>query len=128
MVLNEMHIGANQITAPIWCARSEKAWSRASSDCAKLAHPDRHKTKTIMAKQTIIDDLASNIGQLFTQLPDPIAQTPKLKALLNAALNNLDVVSREEFDAQTAVLAKTRKKIDALEQQLEELVAQQQNQ
>ena len=45
------------------------------------------------------------------------------KALLQAALRKLDVVSREEFDAQTEVLARTRAQVEALEQELEALSA-----
>ena len=39
----------------------------------------------------------------------------KVKQILQAQLSKLDVVSREEFDIQTQVLAKTRAKLDALE-------------
>ncbi|MEM0954049.1 MAG: accessory factor UbiK family protein [Pseudomonadota bacterium] len=45
------------------------------------------------------------------------------KALLQAALRKLDVVSREEFDAQTDVLARTRARVEELEQELEALSA-----
>ncbi len=37
------------------------------------------------------------------------------RQLVQSALKKLDFVSREEFDAQTAVLARTRAKIAALE-------------
>ena len=43
------------------------------------------------------------------------------KSLLQSALGKLDVVSREEFDAQTAVLQRTRQRLEALEQQIEAL-------
>lgn len=43
------------------------------------------------------------------------------KALLRSALTRLDVVSREEFDAQTAVLKRTRQRLEALEQQIDAL-------
>ena len=43
------------------------------------------------------------------------------KSLLQSALTRLDVVSREEFDAQTAVLKRTRERLEALEKQLAEL-------
>ena len=41
-----------------------------------------------------------------------------LRALLTAWLARLDVVPRDEFDAQTAVLENTRRKLDALEAEL----------
>ena len=44
-----------------------------------------------------------------------------IRALLQSGLSNLDVVSREEFDAQVAVLQRSREKIDQLEAMLAEL-------
>jgi BMFP domain-containing protein YqiC len=44
-----------------------------------------------------------------------------LKALAQSALTRLDVVSREEFDAQVQILRRTRSKVTALEAELEEL-------
>lgn len=41
--------------------------------------------------------------------------------LLKNAFNKLDLVTREEFDAQTKVLARSRKKIEALEEKVKEL-------
>ena len=42
-------------------------------------------------------------------------------ALMKSKLEELDVVSREEFDIQTGVLAKTRAKLELLEARLAEL-------
>lgn len=44
-----------------------------------------------------------------------------LHALLQSALSKLDLVSREEFEVQKAVLAKTRSRLEALEKRVEEL-------
>jgi BMFP domain-containing protein YqiC len=38
--------------------------------------------------------------------------------ILQTALGKLDLVTREEFEVQKAVLAKTRSKLDALEQRV----------
>lgn len=46
------------------------------------------------------------------------------KALLQAALQRLDVVSREEFDNQAALLARTRARVQTLEQELVQLQEQ----
>ena len=43
------------------------------------------------------------------------------KSVLQAGLGKLDLVTREEFDVQRAVLARTREKLEALERQLAEL-------
>jgi BMFP domain-containing protein YqiC len=40
-----------------------------------------------------------------------------------STFSKLDLVTREEFDAQRAVLLRSREKIDALERQLAELEA-----
>jgi hypothetical protein len=43
------------------------------------------------------------------------------RSVLRASLARLDLVTREEFEVQEAVLAKTREKLEALEARLEEL-------
>ena len=43
------------------------------------------------------------------------------RALAQSAMTKLDVVSREEFDAQAEVLSRTRDKVTELEAELEEL-------
>lgn len=44
-----------------------------------------------------------------------------LQAATNHLFDKFDIVSREEFDAQKAVLARSREKITQLEQKLAEL-------
>ncbi len=44
-----------------------------------------------------------------------------VRAVAQAMLSRMDVVSREEFDAQTEVLARTRDKVTALEEQLAQM-------
>lgn len=43
------------------------------------------------------------------------------KSFFTSALQKLDVVTREEFDVQAAMLARTREKLDAMEKQLIEM-------
>jgi len=45
----------------------------------------------------------------------------KVKTVLQSKLSQLDVVSREEFDVQTQVLARTRAKLDALEKEVADI-------
>ncbi|WFQ78502.1 accessory factor UbiK family protein [Xenorhabdus sp. SF857] len=45
----------------------------------------------------------------------------KLRAVLQSQLSKLDLVNREEFDVQTQVLLRTREKLAAMEQRLNEL-------
>lgn len=69
----------------------------------------------------MIKDLAQRLlDELQTQLPNADQLLPKreLHLALQAALAGLELVTREEFDAQTAVLQRTRQKLEALEQEL----------
>jgi BMFP domain-containing protein YqiC len=43
------------------------------------------------------------------------------RSVLRASLVRLDLVTRQEFEVQEAVLARTREKLEALEARLEEL-------
>jgi len=43
------------------------------------------------------------------------------KSMLQSALARMDLVTREEFDVQLAVLARTREKLEALDARLAEL-------
>lgn len=43
------------------------------------------------------------------------------KSVLQAGLGKLDLVTREEFEVQRAVLARTREKLDAIERSLTDL-------
>jgi BMFP domain-containing protein YqiC len=45
------------------------------------------------------------------------------KSVLQTGLGKLDLVTREEFDVQRAVLARTREKLEALERSLAVLTA-----
>lgn len=44
----------------------------------------------------------------------------QFRAVLESAFDRMDLVTREEFEIQKKVLARTREKLDALEQRLEE--------
>ncbi len=48
----------------------------------------------------------------------------KVKKVIQAQLMKLDLVSREEFDVQTKVLLRTREKLQALEDKLQQLEKQ----
>jgi hypothetical protein len=44
-----------------------------------------------------------------------------VRSLLQATLSKMNLVTREEFDVQSAVLLRTREKLEQLEKQLEQL-------
>ena len=56
-------------------------------------------------------------------LPDSVGQDMKenIRAAIQDALSDLDVVTREEFDIQRKVLMRTRAKLDQLEARLSDL-------
>ena len=65
----------------------------------------------------------SSLFERLTRTDDPVFEQidRNAKSLLQSALTRLDVVSREEFDAQTAVLKRTRERLEALEAQIASL-------
>lgn len=72
----------------------------------------------------MISELAQRISQeLQSALPLLNNLIPKreLQVSLQAVLSRLDLVTREEFDAQAAVLQRTRSKLEALEQRCTEM-------
>lgn len=70
-----------------------------------------------------IEQLAEQITNAIPPGVKNIAENmeEKIKTILQSKLAQLDVVSREEFDIQTQVLARTRAKLDQLEKDIEEL-------
>lgn len=48
-----------------------------------------------------------------------------LKAALNKVLHDMNLVTREEFELQSALLSRTREKLEVLEAQVTELEAEQ---
>ena len=73
-----------------------------------------------------LDDLAQKVaGSLPSGLQVLKEDMERnLRAVLEAALAKMDLVTREEFDVQSAVLARTREKLQRLEAQVVELERQ----
>ncbi len=73
-----------------------------------------------------LDEIAKKLLNLLPISANDIKEDleEKVKMILQSSLSKLDMVSREEFDIQTQVLAKTRAKLEALEKQLEIIVNQ----
>lgn len=66
--------------------------------------------------QQLLDELQQKIPHAEQLLPKR-----ELHIALQSTLARLDLVTREEFDAQAAVLQRTRQKLEQLEQELEKL-------
>ncbi len=73
-----------------------------------------------MDKTPFLDELQSRLTALLAQTPAADLQK-NLKALLTQQFARLELVTREEFDTQSRVLARARAKLDELEQRLAEL-------
>ncbi len=69
-----------------------------------------------------IDDLARRLNDLVPPgLEGTRAELEKnFRSVLQAGLSKLDLVTREEFEVQKAVLRRTREKLEALERQFEQ--------
>lgn len=78
-----------------------------------------------MSRPDFINQLTQQASRLLKDGPD-IQQDieEKIQALVQARLRRMNVVSREEFDAQLAVLNRTRAKLESLESQLTALSEQ----
>jgi len=71
----------------------------------------------------VLDDLAERLSAL---VPDGAKQAradleKNFRAVLQQGLSKLDLVTREEFDVQQQVLARTREKLETLNARLAEL-------
>jgi BMFP domain-containing protein YqiC len=70
----------------------------------------------------ILDDINERLREVLAQ--SPAADLEKnVRAMLNGVFARLDLVTREEFDVQRQVLARTREKLERLEIQLSALEA-----
>jgi BMFP domain-containing protein YqiC len=72
---------------------------------------------------TSLDDLARRLAD---SVPESVRSFGRdlegnFKAVLQAQLSRLDLVSRQEFDVQAALLARTQAMLTALEARLKEL-------
>lgn len=76
-----------------------------------------------MIEPKMLDDLARKLADAVPGGVRDLQQDleKNFHATLQSTFNKLDLVTREEFEVQSAVLARTRSKVDELEQQVAEL-------
>jgi ubiquinone biosynthesis accessory factor UbiK len=73
-----------------------------------------------MAENRLLEEIDRRMRDILAR--SPAADLEKnLRALLQSAFSRLDLVTREEFDVQREVLARTRAKLAELEAKLAEL-------
>lgn len=63
--------------------------------------------------------LAESLPEGLRSMREDLEQN--FRSVLQSRLSRLDLVTREEFDVQEAVLKRTREKLEALERRLDEL-------
>ncbi|HEY3487791.1 MAG TPA: accessory factor UbiK family protein [Gammaproteobacteria bacterium] len=75
-----------------------------------------------MINPQLLNELAQKISNLLPADVTALKQDleKNIRALLQSTFQKLDLVTREEFDVQTAVLARTREKLEALEKRLQD--------
>lgn len=76
----------------------------------------------MLPNQKLLDEIGDKISQVLSQGPARDIEK-NLRALLQGALQKLDLVTREEFDVQQEVLLRTREKLTELESRLAQLEA-----
>ncbi|MFZ6862098.1 accessory factor UbiK family protein [Undibacterium sp. Ji67W] len=76
-----------------------------------------------MNKQNFFEDMQAKINQVLENSPAKDLEK-NVKAMMTQGFSKLDLVTREEFDIQAQVLAKTRAKLEALEVRVAALEAQ----
>lgn len=80
----------------------------------------------MLPPKALFETISTHAGRLLgSENPLPRAEVEaQLKALLQSTFSKLDLVSREEFDSQMVVLARTRARLEALESKVAALEAQ----
>ena len=73
-----------------------------------------------MVNPRMFDELSAKIKDLIANSPARDIEK-NVRAMLASTFSRLDLVTREEFDVQSAVLARTREKLAELETKLAEL-------
>ncbi len=71
---------------------------------------------------SFLNELQDRLHQVMQQSPAKDLER-NVRAMLNQGFAKLDLLTREEFELQAEVLARTRAKLDVLEQRVEELEA-----
>jgi len=75
-----------------------------------------------MDKTNFLNDIQAKINQVLESSPAKDLEK-NMKSMLNQGFSKLDLVTREEFDVQAQVLAKTRVRLELLEARVAELEA-----
>ena len=70
--------------------------------------------------QKMFEEISGKLGQALADSPAKDLEK-NLRAVLQSVFAKLDLVTREDFEVQQAVLLKTREKLEALEARVAEM-------
>ena len=79
-----------------------------------------------MIDPKVFESISAGVTQFMqsrTDLPGQEMVQQQIKQMLQSSFAKLDLVTRDEFDAQAAVLTRTREKLEALEAKVAALEA-----
>ncbi len=92
--------------------------SSGAASRARFGYTRRREEMRLDSKT--IDDISRRVDELIASTPIEDVQK-NLRALLSAWFARIDLVTREEFDVQQAVLRRTREKLSQMEARVAEL-------
>jgi ubiquinone biosynthesis accessory factor UbiK len=74
-------------------------------------------------EKNVIEDIASKISGLLPPAPQALKKEieDNIRQVIHSSITRLELVTRDEFDIQSAVLQRTRLKIEQLEKKVSEL-------
>ncbi len=77
-------------------------------------------------EKNLIEDLAKKIGNLLPPAPAVIKKEfeDSIRQTIRSSITRLDLINRDEFEIQSAVLQRTRIKLEQLENKIQELDSQ----
>ena len=111
--------------APFFCLHRWGAISRFVRwrvKCIVIDSKNDGKKEEFMQQNRRFEELSGKISALLAQSPAKDMEK-NLRALLASFFARLDLVTREEFDVQARLLARSREQVSALETRIAELEA-----
>src|SRR5260370_40507461 len=96
---------------------------RAPPRCAgRTSHQRSRSPEGIEMNESLLSELSARLAAMAAANPAKDLEK-NFRGLLASALTRLELVTREEYDVQTQVLARAREKLAALEARVAELEA-----
>jgi BMFP domain-containing protein YqiC len=117
------------VRAPLWFARvsgRERKSGEAIIEGNGFSRYSEHifeKMRALKMNDKIFEGLSAQFSQVINTLNSgtELPGQQQIRGFLQSALSKMDLVTRDEFDAQSAVLARTREKVEQMEKVLAEL-------